>query len=80
MSNIDWREYIYSDQDILAGKPSIKGTRISVDFLLGLFEEGWSDKQILDNYPSLTKNSIKAVFAFTKECMSEESLYPLSLR
>jgi len=49
------------------GKPVIKGTRLSVDFLLGLFASGWTEKQVLDNYPGLSKGNIQAIFAYAKE-------------
>lgn len=77
MDKIDWRTFIHSDPDILLGKPVVKGTRLSVEFILGLFSEGWSEQQILENYPTLTKESLRAVFAFVRECMREESLYAI---
>lgn len=73
--NIAWREFIHSDSEILLGKPVVKGTRLSVEFILGLFAEGWTEEQIIENYPTLTKKSLRAVFAFTTDCMREESLY-----
>ena len=42
---------------------------------LGLYAEGWTEDQILENYPNLTKESLLAVFAYTRECMREEFLY-----
>jgi uncharacterized protein (DUF433 family) len=77
MAEIDWRNYIHSDPEILLGKPVVKGTRLSVEFILGLFSEGWTEQQILENYPTLTKESLRAVFAFAAECMREESLYAI---
>jgi len=59
-----WQDYITSDPQILAGKPIIKGTRLSVEFILNLLAEGWSVEQILENYPNLTPESLKAVFRF----------------
>ena len=47
---MNWREYIHSDAEVLLGKPVVKGTRLSVEFLLGLFAAGWTEKQVLDNY------------------------------
>lgn len=73
--DIDWRKFIHADAEVLLGKPVVKGTRLSVEFILGLFAEGWTEQRILENYPTLTTESIKAVFAFVAECMSEESLY-----
>jgi len=61
---MDWREYIHSDPGVLLGKPVVKGTRLSVEFLLGLFAAVWTEKQVLDNYPNLTPQSLQAVSAF----------------
>lgn len=72
---MDWRQYIYSDPEILVGKPVVKGTRLSIEFLLNLFANGWTQEQVLENYPTLTVESLHAVFAFTAECMREEVLY-----
>jgi uncharacterized protein (DUF433 family) len=59
-----WKENIITDKDILLGKPVIKGTRLSVDHLIGLLAQGWSEKQILDNFPRLTQNDLIAVFRY----------------
>jgi uncharacterized protein (DUF433 family) len=77
MADIDWRKFIHSDSDILLGKPVVKGTRLSVEFILGLFAEGWTEQQVIENYPTLTKESLRAVFAFATDCMREELLYSL---
>ncbi len=74
---MDWRQYIHSDPEILLGKPVVKGTRLAVDFILGLFAVGWTEKQVLENYPTLTPEALQAVFAFAAECMREEALYTL---
>jgi uncharacterized protein (DUF433 family) len=77
MENIDWRNYIHSDPDILVGKPVVKGTRLSVEFILGLYSAGWTEQQVLENYPRLTQKSLRAVFAFAAECLREELLYAI---
>ncbi len=69
---MDWRQYIHSDPKILLGKPMVKGTRLSVEFILGLFANGWTVEQILDNYPTLTPQAVQAVFVFVAECMQDE--------
>lgn len=79
MTTIDWRKYIHSDPEVLLGNPVIRGTRLSVEFVLGLFAEGWTELQVMENYPTLTKGSIRAVFAFATECMREESLYAIPI-
>ena len=76
-AQVDWRTIIHSDADILLGKPVVRGTRLSVDFILRLFGNGWTVQEVLDNYPGLTPESLQAVFAYAGECMSEEALYDL---
>jgi uncharacterized protein (DUF433 family) len=58
---MDWKTYIHSDPKILLGKPVIKGARLSVEFILGLFSEGWTEQQVLENYPTLNTRSIQSV-------------------
>jgi uncharacterized protein (DUF433 family) len=77
---MSWRDYIHVDPEVLAGKPVVVGTRLSVEFLLGLLGAGWTQEQILANYPSLSSDSLQAVFAFAAESLQDESLYSLRLR
>ena len=72
---MNWKKFIHSDSAILNGKPVIKGTRISVEFILDLLAKGWNENQILENYPDLTSESINAVFAYLSETIHDESLY-----
>ena len=72
---MDWKQYIHADPEILTGKPVVKGTRLSVEFILSLFANGWDQEQIFDNYPGLNEESIKAVFAFASDRIKEEFLY-----
>ena len=72
---MNWPEHIHTDPNILLGKPVVKGTRLSVDFILRLFGSGWSEEQVLENYPQLTSESLKAVFAYAADVLSEESFY-----
>ena len=45
---MNWHDYIHSDPSVMVGKPVIRGTRLSVEFLLGLLAEGWTERQILE--------------------------------
>lgn len=65
---MNWQEYIIEDENILVGKPTIKGTRISVEFLVSLLAQGWTEQQILENYPRLNKEHLKAVFSYVQDC------------
>lgn len=56
-----WKDRIAVDPEILTGKPTIKGTRIAVEFLLELVAEGWTHEEILRNYPHLNPEDLLAV-------------------
>lgn len=73
----DWRQYIHTDPDVLVGKPVVKGTRLAVEFLLDLYRAGWTEKQLLKSYPTLTPEALRAVHAFAAESVREETLYAL---
>jgi uncharacterized protein (DUF433 family) len=51
---------IVLDPAVLAGKPIVRGTRLSVEFIIGLMADGWSEADILANYPGLTREDIAA--------------------
>ena len=77
---MNWHEHIHADPKILAGKPVIKGTRLSVDFVLRLLASGWTSEQILANYPRLTPETLQACFSFAVECLEAESFYATPAR
>lgn len=64
---MDWRDYIVQDPAILAGKPSLRGTRISVDLVLRVSAAGWTREEILDNYPTLTDEMVRAAYVFAAD-------------
>ncbi len=72
IENVDWRGRIVTDPHILVGKPVIKGTRISVDLILGWLANGWSIEDILDSYPHITREDVQAALAFAAEMLREE--------
>lgn len=75
-----WHECIHSNPSVLAGKPVVRGTRLSVEFLLGLLSEGWTGQQILDNHPQLSDEARRALLAFAAECSCDEFVPPVSQR
>jgi uncharacterized protein (DUF433 family) len=72
---MNWKDYIVSDNEILLGKPTVKGTRISVEHILGLLAQGWNESQILENFPRLSKESLQAVFSYSQECIQDGLLF-----
>ena len=69
-----WADHVTSDPQVLAGKPIVRGTRLAVDFILGLFASGWTH-QVLQNYPSLTAEALRAVFACAADVLHEELIF-----
>ena len=66
-----WLERIAIDPEVLAGKPVIRGTRLAVEFILGLLAAGQSEAEILDNYPGLTRDDILACLEYAS-CLAQE--------
>ncbi len=64
------------DPDILAGKPVVRGTRLSVEFVIGLMADGWCEADILLNYPKLTHDDIAACLAYARDVLRSEKTYP----
>jgi uncharacterized protein (DUF433 family) len=62
--------------DMLAGKPVVRGTRLSVEFVIGLMADGWSEADILKNYPGITRDDILACLAYARDTLSSEKVFP----
>jgi uncharacterized protein (DUF433 family) len=74
---MDWQKYITVDPAVLVGKPIIKGTRLAVEFIVGLMAQGWPEAEIIRNYPGLTSEEIRACLAYATETLREEKVYPI---
>jgi uncharacterized protein (DUF433 family) len=64
---VKWRDYITSTNDILRGKPRIKGTRIPVSLILGYLAAGYGVEEIIKEFPDLTKEHIAACLDYARE-------------
>jgi uncharacterized protein (DUF433 family) len=51
---MDWKDRIAIDPNVLVGKPTVRGTRLAVQFIVDLLAQGWTERDLLDNYPGLT--------------------------
>jgi uncharacterized protein (DUF433 family) len=60
---------------VLAGKPVIRG-RLSVEFVIGLMAEGWSEADILTNYPGIVHDDIIACLVYARDTLSSEKVFP----
>lgn len=67
---------IVADPKIVAGKPVVQGTRLAVEFVIGLLAEGWAEADIVANYPGLTEDDIRACLAYARDMLSEEKVFP----
>ena len=71
-------ERITLNPSIMTGKPIIRGTRLTVQFILGLLAHGASMEEILDEYKGLTKEDIKACLLFATESLEDTTFMPLT--
>lgn len=74
---MSWQERIIIDPNILIGKPVIRGTRLAVEFIIDLLAQGWSESDIIQNYPGLTREDIRACLSYASAALSAEKVYPL---
>ncbi len=68
---------IISDPNVMVGKPVIKGTRITVDLILEKLAAGQTFEQILEDYPHITREGIKAALEFAREAIRYYRVYPI---
>jgi uncharacterized protein (DUF433 family) len=64
------------DPQVLLGKPVIRGTRLSVEFVIGLLADGWGEADILANYPGITHDDLIACLAYARDLLSSERIFP----
>lgn len=69
-------ERIVLDPAILAGKPVIRGTRLSVEFIIGLLADGWTEATIVENYPGVARDDVLACLAYARDRLRDERIYP----
>jgi uncharacterized protein (DUF433 family) len=60
---MDWRKLIHPHPKASTSQPAARETRLSVEFLLGLFAAGWTEQQVLEKYPALTSEKLRAALA-----------------
>jgi uncharacterized protein (DUF433 family) len=73
---MSWQERIVLDPQVLSGKPVVRGSRLAVEFLVGLMAQGWTEAEVLRNYPGLTREDLLACFAYARELLDAERVYP----
>lgn len=71
-------ERIVLDPAVMVGKPIIKGTRLTVDYVLNLLAHGATTAEILEEYDGLTEKDIQACLLFATKSLKEIFFLPLS--
>lgn len=72
-------ERITLNPKVMVGKPVIKGTRLTVEFVLGLFAQGATSTEILDEYEGLTQEDLQACFLFAMKSLRGSEFMPLAM-
>jgi len=78
MKQDDLIERITLKPEILAGKPVIRGTRLSVQYILGLLAQGETTQDILNEYDGLTEEDVKACLLFATKSLDSVDFMPLA--
>ena len=74
---MDWRDRIEVRPDVMVGKPVIKGRRLTVAFIVDLFAQGWTEADMLRNYPGITAEDVRACLRYAGESVSLERAFPV---
>jgi uncharacterized protein (DUF433 family) len=72
-----WQDRITIDPNVLVGKPIVKGTRISVEFVVDLLGRGWTTAEVLNDYDHLKPEDIQACLAYASDVLKSEKVYLL---
>jgi uncharacterized protein (DUF433 family) len=67
---------IVINEAVLAGKPIVKGARLSVEQVLGHLAAGWSTTEVLANYPTLKSEDVAACLAYARDVIAGETVFP----
>lgn len=70
---------ITADPEILVGKPTIRGMRISVEQILDALAAGVAEQELLEDFPALESDDIRAVLLYAREVVASERVYTVGL-
>jgi len=74
---MDQPSRITLNPDILVGKPIIRDTRLTVEFIIDLLAQGWSTDEILRNYPGISVEDIQACLSYARAALNAEKVYAI---
>jgi uncharacterized protein (DUF433 family) len=67
------------DPQVMTGKPVIRGTRIPVELIVRMLAQGIPDQEILQEYPRLEPDDIRAALAYAAQALADEDVFPLAV-
>lgn len=77
MTDQELLDRITAQADVMAGKPVVRGTRLTVPYLLGLLAHGATVQEVLDEYPGLTRDDVNGCFLFASRSLEQTAFLPL---
>ncbi len=80
MERFEWGDHIVFDPQIMVGKPTIKGTRLTAELVIDLLVAGWTREQMFESYPNLTEQGIRACLGYAAHVMRKEKAKMLRAR
>ncbi len=80
MEGKDWTKRIVVNPNVMIGKPVIKGTRITVEAIIGRVAAGMTFDEILQDFPYITKEDITAAMRYAESLVAGEEIIPATFR
>lgn len=68
---------VVADPKVMLGKPVIRGTRITIECILGKLAEDLSIEEILDDYPQLERADVLAALAYARQALGTDEILPI---
>jgi uncharacterized protein (DUF433 family) len=79
MTTEDLLQRIEVDPGVMAGKPVIRGTRIPVELIVRMLGEGVAEADLLEQYPRLQPDDIRAALIYAARVLGNEEILPITL-
>lgn len=74
--SIKWQDYVEERKDVMLGKPVFKGTRLTVEHVLRQIGSGMTDKELLEQYPTLRPEHLRAAALYAADLVTmDQSIY-----
>jgi uncharacterized protein (DUF433 family) len=78
IKTMEYNKYIIRNPDIMLGKPTIKGTRITVELIMRKLAGGFTIENLITNYPHINKEQIYAAFEYAADLIANEEIFEVA--